>query len=203
RLRIAWSLLSLLSFPERAQRMTVCFVPNVGLPAPPTGPSATGLDRIGVTEVVGNLFDGPLSRLMFFGPSNCGRRITFGLVGFTNPPVPPTGMRPVEPLPVEPLPRFPIGSPTGRTSPPPVTGPLMGGLGSIGIFGVPRMQRWNSAPLSFAQGSLFTTIGGFGSGRGATHSLPTRTRPPWPGVGRRHRPSSNTVPLETHGVVDS
>src|ERR1700752_4847555 len=113
-----------------------------------------------VTEVIGSLFDGPLSRLMVFGPSNCGRRITFGLVGFTGPIGPP--MRPVEPLPVAPPPRLPTGLP----SPPPVTGPLIGGL-SIGMLfdGVPVMQRRELAPLSLAEGSLFTTIGGLGSGR--------------------------------------
>src|SRR6185295_1910298 len=91
-------------------------------------------------DVVGSLFDGPLF-WMVFGPSNCGRTITFGLTGLTRPVVPPTGMRPVEPLPVEPLPRLPIGLPIGFTSPPPVTGPLIGSLGSItGLFGVPAMQ---------------------------------------------------------------
>src|SRR4051794_23740172 len=128
-----------------------------------------------VTEAVGSLFDGPLSRMMLFGPSNWGRRITFGLVGFTGPTVPP--MRPVEPVPVEPPPRLPTGLP----SPPPVTGPLIGGL-SIGMLfdGVPVMQRRNSAPLSLAQGSLFTVIGGFGSGRGLI---------------TRQAPSLNTIPI--------
>src|SRR5262245_13611 len=149
--------------------------------------------------VVGSLFDGPLSR-MFFGPSirgPLGWKITFGLVGFTTPIDPPTGLWPVEPVPGE-------GKlPTGRTSPPPVTGPLIGGLGSIGMFGVPRMQRWNSAPLSLAQGSLFTTIGGFGSGRGATHSFPTRTRPPRQGSSNRQAPSLNTVPIGQIGGFGS
>src|SRR5690348_15606293 len=160
--------------------MTVCLAPNVVLLKPPLGPSAIGFGRVGATMVVGPLFDGPLSRMMFFGPSNCGRRITFGLVGFTGPIVPPIGLWPIEPVPVEPIP-VEGGLPIGRTSPPPiligglsigmlvggvppVTGPLSGGW-SIGMIvgGVPRMQRWNSPPLSFAQGSLFTTIGGLGS----------------------------------------
>ena len=61
---------------------------------PPPEPSTTGFGRIGVTDVVGSLFDGPLSR-MFFGPSNCGPfgwNIPFGLVEFTTPIGPPTGL---------------------------------------------------------------------------------------------------------------
>ena len=61
---------------------------------PPPEPSAIGFGRIGVTEVVGNLFDSLLSR-MFFGPSICGPfgwNIPFGLVGLTSPIGPPTGL---------------------------------------------------------------------------------------------------------------
>ena len=69
---------------------------------PPPGANTTGLGfgRIG-NEVVGSLFDGPLSR-MLFGPSICGRfgwRITFGLVGVTTPIGPPAGLWPVDPVP--------------------------------------------------------------------------------------------------------
>src|SRR5262249_26695003 len=144
------------SFPERAQRTNVfrcgCAMLSFGI-------VVTEVFGVVFTEE-GSLFEDPLSRMMFFGPSNCGRTITFGLPVLI-PTVPPTGMRPVEPLPFEPLPVVPPpGLPAGLPSPPPVTGPLIGGL-SIGMLldGLPVMQRRNSAPLSLAQGSLFPVIG--------------------------------------------
>src|SRR5690242_3709384 len=155
------------------------------LPAPST--TGFGFGRIGVTGAGGNLFDGPPT-LTFVEVLPCeplGWKITFGLTTFVTPTEPPTGLcRPVS-VPV--LGRLPTGVPA--------TGPVGVGLTSIGILGgVPRMQRWNSPPESLAQGSLITTIGGFGSGRGATHALPMRTRPMPQVSGKRQARSINTVP---------
>src|SRR3954467_12871462 len=78
-------------------------------------------------------------------------------------------------------------------SPPPATGPFTGGL-STGFGGVPRMQRWNSAPLSLSQGLLITT-GGRGSGLiSGTQVLPSLIVPGRHGSANRHAPSSNRVP---------